>query len=152
MTAPEEMSSQLLAVLMQYHASHAGRRWCVSKAEVRRRCQRTSASVCLGRGEQGAVPRTRQRCVDVKHHGRDYFGVHRRRACIGDVVAHADIALKTREGVRERGGRDAPFELEKKLVVLRNEVLYEADHDFVRRCPTLTKQSRAHLGGRGAST
>ena len=106
---------------MQYHASHAGRRWCVSKAEVRRRCQRTSASVCLGRGEQGAVPRTRQRCVDVKHHGRDDFGVHRRRACIGDVVAHADIAVKTREGVRERGGRDAPFELEKKLVVLRNE-------------------------------
>ena len=73
------------------------------------------------RGKKEGAVRTRQGCVDVKHHGRDDFGVHRRRACIGDVVAHADIAVKTREGVRERGGRDAPFELEKKLVVLRNE-------------------------------
>lgn len=63
--------------------------------------------------------------------------------------------------MRERGGRDAPFELEKKLVVLRNEELYEHDEADGRSrfrsstggaCPTLTKQSRAHLGGRGAST
>ena len=60
--------------------------------------------------KEGAV-RTRQGCVDVKHHGRDDFGVHRRRACIGDVVAHVDITPKTRERVRERGGRGAPFEL-----------------------------------------
>ena len=62
------------------------------------------------RGKKEGAVRTRQGCVDVKHHGRDDFGVHRRRACIGDVVAHVDITPKTRERVRERGGRSAASE------------------------------------------
>ena len=93
--------------------------------------------------------RTRQGCVDVKHHGRDDFGVHRRRACIGDVVAHVDIAPKTREGVRERGGRDAPFELVlENSLFCSNEAKTRHDRDFVVSAfPTLTKQSPARTSG-----
>ena len=98
--------------------------------------------------------RTRQGCVDVKHHGRDDFGVQRCRACIGDVVAHADIAPKTREGVRQRGGRDAHFEL-----VLENSSFCSNDGNEAvsrfrgERVSNVNKTvPRAHLWGRGAST
>ena len=98
--------------------------------------------------------RTRQGCVDVKHHGRDDFGVHHRRACIGDVVvAHADIAQRGGNECREEGVATRLLNLRRNSSkVETSNFAVGPNLEPLARVSNVNKQSpRAPLGPRGVN-